>query len=347
MLYSCISLSKKPHLICKGGKSPTPIADSEELYQNVALPSDFRNQASITHICHSRSASPPFIALITDTSKSVIVLQLHADGFHHVQTHPMLKRPCALSFTPDDKFLLSGDKFGDVYAIPMDPKTKPEAAFGGSVLGKRKRTDRNFAKPTATDLTVHTRKNRRALESQLKQAEKAARSRNERNEDGKDGKQDQERAAADEPDERTQRPILGHVSMLLDLLAVRMLLPMAASADGSKERRCRDYILTSDRDEHIRVSRGIPQAYVIETFCLGHTSFVNTMCIVQRNLLVSGGGDKFLFVWDWVQGRLLRKIDIEILVQKARENLGPRDIVVVGLWKLPSTARDESDEVCD
>lgn len=49
--------------------------------------------------------------------------------------------------------------------------------------------------------------------------------------------------------------LLGHVSMLTDIALVVL--------NG------RNYIITADRDEHIRISRGIPQSHIIEGFCLG------------------------------------------------------------------------------
>ena len=69
------------------------------------------------------------------------------------------------------------------------------------------------------------------------------------------------------------------------------------------------YILSADRDEHIRISRGPPQTHVIETFCLGHTAFVSCLAIPEsrRELLVSGGGDHEIFLWDWLGGNLLDK----------------------------------------
>ena len=51
--------------------------------------------------------------------------------------------------------------------------------------------------------------------------------------------------------------ILGHTSLLTSFLL------------SSDEK----YIITADRDEHIRVS-WFPQGYVVERYCLGHTKYV-------------------------------------------------------------------------
>jgi tRNA (guanine-N(7)-)-methyltransferase subunit TRM82 len=93
--------------------------------------------------------------------------------------------------------------------------------------------------------------------------------------------------------------LLGHVSMLTCVLTTR-------------DSENRPYIITADRDEHIRVSRGMPQTHVIEAFCLGHGSFVNALCNPRSRpeVLVSGGGDNELFVWDWLAGKLLGTVDL-------------------------------------
>ncbi|PBK99608.1 WD40 repeat-like protein [Armillaria gallica] len=89
--------------------------------------------------------------------------------------------------------------------------------------------------------------------------------------------------------------ILGHTSLLTTFLL---------SADEK-------YIITADRDEHIRVS-WYPQGYCIETFCLGSTKFVSALHIPKSNpsVLISGGGDLELKVWDWLSGQW--KCDIPI-----------------------------------
>ncbi|KAJ1985539.1 WD repeat-containing protein 4 [Dimargaris cristalligena] len=84
--------------------------------------------------------------------------------------------------------------------------------------------------------------------------------------------------------------ILGHVSMILDLVV---------TADA------KPYVITADRDEKIRVSK-YPNSYTIQSFCLGHTAFVSTLaCLPTPSVpaLVSGGGDGQIIVWNYEQGR--------------------------------------------
>ncbi|KAK0202743.1 WD40 repeat-like protein [Desarmillaria ectypa] len=89
--------------------------------------------------------------------------------------------------------------------------------------------------------------------------------------------------------------ILGHTSLLTTFLL---------SYDEK-------YIITADRDEHIRVS-WYPQGYCIETFCPGSTKFVSALHIPKSDpsILISGGGDAELKVWDWLTGQW--KCDIPI-----------------------------------
>lgn len=114
--------------------------------------------------------------------------------------------------------------------------------------------------------------------------------------------------------------LLGHVSMLTALVI------------GESEGR--RYILTADRDEHIRVSRYIPQSYVIEGFCFGHTEFISSMVIPasRGDVLVSGGGDEDLFVWNWKSNKLLSKISILSLAQKILPEI--TKVAVSGLYSL-------------
>lgn len=140
-------------------------------------------------------------------------------------------------------------------------------------------------KPSASRFTVHSQRNLRALEEQERMVAK-------RRETPKEGPTFEHEL------------ILGHVSMLT-------ALALATSDDG------RRYIITADRDEHIRVSRGIPQAHIIENYCLGHESFLNALCVPpsRPEVLVSAGGDDEVFLWDWKAGRLLGKTNLLSHVQ--------------------------------
>ncbi|EIW68303.1 hypothetical protein TREMEDRAFT_69302 [Tremella mesenterica DSM 1558] len=89
--------------------------------------------------------------------------------------------------------------------------------------------------------------------------------------------------------------LLGHVSILTSHVL---------SMDGK-------HIITSDRDEHIRISR-YPQSFVIERFLFGSESFVSALCIPPRRpeILLSAGGEGVMRVWGWETGRLIGNIEL-------------------------------------
>jgi tRNA (guanine-N(7)-)-methyltransferase subunit TRM82 len=101
--------------------------------------------------------------------------------------------------------------------------------------------------------------------------------------------------------------LLGHVSILTSIALAHTVDPHS----GQRRR----YIITSDRDEHIRVSR-YPQAHIIEQFCLGSKSFVTALhiCSAQSGgelrALVSGGGENQIRFWDWLSGHCLGSAEI-------------------------------------
>jgi hypothetical protein len=195
--------------------------------------------------------------------------------------------------SPDDKSIYSADKFGDVYSLPLIPTAEDHKDFQART--KKTIEPKTFV-PSATETTVHTRANLRSLESQLQQAQK--------------GK------ALTKPKEPLDFPhelLLGHVSLLTDLV-VTTIKP------NESTEKPRTYLLTSDRDEHIRISRGPPQAYVIEGFCLGHREFINKLCLAEPGLLVSGGGDDELLVWDWLSQKLINRVNISKAVQRMKHN---------------------------
>lgn len=69
------------------------------------------------------------------------------------------------------------------------------------------------------------------------------------------------------------------------------------------------YILTSDRDEKIRVTNS-PAYHEIETFCLGHRQFVSSLTLLTENLLLSCSGDKSIRLWNFVSGKELSTTEV-------------------------------------
>lgn len=232
----------------------------------------------------------------------------------------MPKRPCAVLVTPDNKTILCGDKFGDVYSLPLFPSTSANQVEDNSKVETKEEAGPKKYVPAASTLTVHSGRNRRALENQMKQKDLQAK-------------------AKDGPKFECQL-LLGHVSMLTDVQFA------TEEVDG----KTRGYIITADRDEHIRISRGAPQAHIIERFCLGHKDFISKICLLpSTDLLISGGGDDWLGVWDWRAGNLREKRDLRSALtglfsaQDSNTTFGPESsIAVSGLWTVPS-GRDSKE----
>ena len=128
-------------------------------------------------------------------------------------------------------------------------------------------------------------------------------------------------------------PILGHVSMLTDVNMV-------------KDSEGKQYIITADRDEHIRISH-YPQSYIVDKWLFGHEEFVSSICIPTWNdrLLFSAGGDHFVFSWDWKSGKLLHKFDYSELIKNylTNDHLAPErfqnekgDVIEYSVLKIVS-----------
>lgn len=276
------------------------------------------------------------VVAITGEDKCVRVFAIAANGqLQHVSERSMPKRPCAVIVTDDDQTIITADKFGDVYALPLRQSQEEEDAF----LAEAEIAAQKKYAPAATNLTVHTGRNRKALEAQLKQ------------------QQQQQQAQATvakikEPLKFKHELLLGHVSMLTDIAGITLdQQDLNAELDelGSKSQQSQSYLLTADRDEHIRVSRGQPQTHVIEGFCLGHTDFVSKICFASPQVLVSGGGDDELFVWDWIKGRLLNKVSIRDMVQAIPDHGESGDgrgregkFAVSGIWGYPQHGKRKS-----
>ena len=182
--------------------------------------------------------------------------------------------------------------------------------------------------PAASSRTVHTKKNQEALRNQQRQI-----------------RQKKEKKTLN----FEHQLLLGHVSLLTDLACVSL-----ESGDLASRKR-REYIITSDRDEHIRISRGIPQAHIIEGYCQGHTEFISKFCILHNHpqLLASGGGDDYILIWDWQRGVLHQRLDLKKAINELKtKNLsmgrdlagseqpiinGQEQIIAVsGIWSSPA-----------
>ncbi|KAJ5893336.1 hypothetical protein N7495_005027 [Penicillium taxi] len=226
------------------------------------------------------SSDGKYVVILTAEDKSIRVLELKNDGkLQELSSRTMPKRPSALALTPDNQTILVGDKFGDGYSMPLTPGEYVKTS-----------SEKKLQAPAATNLTVHTKRNLESLEQQKREQQK------------------RESATGEPAKEKTSldfehQVVLGHMSVLTDLISV--------SLSG------RNYVLTADRDEHIRVSRGIPQVHIIEQYCLGHTSLISKLCIPSwaPNVLISGDADGQLFLWNWTEGQVLQQISLQDILQ--------------------------------
>ncbi|KAJ5678423.1 uncharacterized protein N7477_004056 [Penicillium maclennaniae] len=242
------------------------------------------------------SRDSKYVAAVTTEDKCIRVFSLSEEGkLQQLSSRTMAKRLSSLVLTPDGQTLLCGDKFGDAYSLPLIP---------GEYVKRAEPKPHHVGITAATSLTVHTKRNLESLEQQKRTAP------------NRPAPQEKEALNFE------HRAILGHVSVLLDLISVSV-------PGDSPDSRARNYVLTADRDEHIRVSRGVPQAHVIEQYCLGHTSFVSKLCIPSwaPQVLISGGGDGYLIAWNWTAGQIIQKVSLKEAVQS-------QDVIVRGIWEV-------------
>ncbi|VDM68541.1 unnamed protein product [Strongylus vulgaris] len=107
--------------------------------------------------------------------------------------------------------------------------------------------------------------------------------------------------------------------------AISMVLDVAISQDGR-------FLLAADRDEKIRVSR-YPQAFVVQSFCLGHSAYVSSIASYGTRVF-SSGGDATVHEWNIENGSSIAHSDklgdkpVRKLCILARDNL--LNVVAVG-----------------
>ncbi|KAM0283601.1 hypothetical protein ACHAQH_002379 [Verticillium albo-atrum] len=270
-------------------------------------------QPLITHMMVTSSGS--HLVAISGHDKTIWTFEHDGRGSLTLfSRRPMPKRPCTALISPDDQLILSADKFGDVYTLPLldvplaaTEDAKPADSTPAPEPAKE-------WKPQGTNLTVHSRRNLEALLQQQSHAAKAH-------------ALNQAHQAEKVKFELTL--IIGHVSLLT---------AMALAQKGKRR-----YIITADRDEHIRVSRYVPQAHVIEGYCLGHTHFVSGLTIppTRPDVLISGGGDNELYAWDWESSKLLGKFDLLSHVVQAVAGETPTKLAVSHLSSVHVTQDEE------
>ena len=104
------------------------------------------------------------------------------------------------------------------------------------------------------------------------------------------------------------KPILGHVSMLTGVY-------------NTIDENNNQVIFTTDRDEHIRISY-YPKSYIIKKILFGHKEFISTFILPKwcnNNILVSAGGDSFIYTWLWkseIEGNEIKcKFNVDDLIK--------------------------------
>ena len=98
--------------------------------------------------------------------------------------------------------------------------------------------------------------------------------------------------------------LLGHVSIITDTI-------VTATSTGKGR------IITSDRDEHIRISR-YPLSYVVDKYLFGSEGFVSAIHIApvpptegsSGTTLLSAAGERWMRIWDWEQGVQVGRVDV-------------------------------------
>ncbi|KAG2382921.1 hypothetical protein C9374_004888 [Naegleria lovaniensis] len=119
-------------------------------------------------------------------------------------------------------------------------------------------------------------------------------------------------------------PKMGHLAMLTGLILNEK------------------YIITSDRDEKIRITN-YPEYFLVHNFCLGHTEMVSCISLADDDLLVSASTDSTLKVWKY----LLDSDDALKYSYDCGENNYPNVLqcVTIGSTKLVFVLYEQADYI--
>jgi tRNA (guanine-N(7)-)-methyltransferase subunit TRM82 len=106
------------------------------------------------------------------------------------------------------------------------------------------------------------------------------------------------------------RLLLGHTASMLTQIKI---------VEGREGK-----ILTSDRDEKIRVS-SFPQTFHVEGYLLGHKAYVTDMDILDHKHCVSTSGDGTIRLWDYTTCREVAKISVRAINDNEKANESTTD----------------------
>lgn len=80
-------------------------------------------------------------------------------------------------------------------------------------------------------------------------------------------------------------------------------------------------LITGDKDAKIRVCR-YPDTFEIESFCLGHTSYVSHLALLDNDKLFSASGDGTIKMWNALSGFLLNSVSVAVSAIACMHSVG-------------------------
>ncbi|CAE6415065.1 unnamed protein product [Rhizoctonia solani] len=104
-------------------------------------------------------------------------------------------------------------------------------------------------------------------------------------------------------------------------------------------------IISADRDEHVRLS-WYPEGWDVDQYCMGHKMFVSALEIplCAPSILISGGGDPELYVWEYKTGKNVARIPVWDRIQPFLKVKGGRLEKPQGKKKKKKAAAKEKVE---